>query len=100
VPDEEPAYPTVYAFAVERMKLDRRDALIAYLWSWLENQVMAAVKAVPLGQSAGQRILLFLGSKLEQIADEARVVSLSNFVPGLAMLSTRHETQYSRLFRS
>jgi urease accessory protein len=100
VPVEEPSYPTVYAFAVERMMLDRRDALIAYLWSWLENQVMAAVKAVPLGQTAGQRILLSLGNKLEQIADEAQVVSLSNFVPGLAMLSTRHETQYSRLFRS
>jgi urease accessory protein len=100
VPVEEPSYPTVYAFAVERMMLDRRDALIAYLWSWLENQVMAAVKAVPLGQTAGQRILLSLGSKLEQIADEAQVVSLSNFAPGLAVLSTRHETQYSRLFRS
>jgi urease accessory protein len=100
VPVEEPAYPTVYAFAVERMMLDRRDALIAYLWSWLENQVMAAVKAVPLGQTAGQRILLSLGNKLEQIADEAQLVSLSNFVPGLAMLSTRHEAQYSRLFRS
>jgi urease accessory protein len=100
VPVEEPAYPTAYAFAVERMKLDRREALIAYLWSWLENQVMAAVKAVPLGQAAGQRILLSLGSLLEAIADEAQVASFSNFAPGLAVLSARHETQYSRLFRS
>lgn len=100
VPLEEPAYPTVYAFAVERLKLDHHEALIAYLWSWLENQVMAAVKAVPLGQTAGQKMLLSLGDRLEQIADEAQVVSLSNFAPGLAMLSARHETQYSRLFRS
>jgi urease accessory protein len=100
VPVEEPAYPTAYAFAAGRMKLDRREALIAYLWSWLENQVMAAVKAVPLGQTAGQKILLSLGNRLEQIADEAQVVSLSNFAPGLAILSTHHETQYSRLFRS
>jgi urease accessory protein len=100
VPVEEPAYPTVYAFAAKWMRLDRREALIAYLWSWLENQVMAAVKAVPLGQTAGQKILFCLGNTLEQIADEAKVVSLSNFAPGLATLSARHETQYSRLFRS
>jgi len=100
VPLEEPAYPTVYAFAVEQLKLDPREALVAYLWSWLENQVMAAVKAIPLGQTAAQRILLSLGQRLEAIADAAPSALLSNFVPGLAMLSASHETQYSRLFRS
>lgn len=100
VPLEEPAYPTVYAFAAARLALDREEALLAYLWSWLENQVMAAVKAVPLGQSAAQKILLSLGGRLEAIADAAPSVSLGNFAPGLAMLSTLHETQYSRLFRS
>ena len=79
---------------------DAREALVAYLWSWLENQVMAAIKALPLGQTAGQRILLSLGSRLEAIAEEAASASLSNFTPGLATLSARHETQYSRLFRS
>jgi urease accessory protein len=100
VPLEEPAYPAAYAFAVQHLQLDPREALVAYLWSWLENQVMAALKAVPLGQTAGQRILLSLGGRLEAIADQAPSVWLSNFVPGLAMLSTQHETQYSRLFRS
>jgi urease accessory protein len=100
VPLEEPAYPAAYAFAVQRLKLDPREALLAYLWSWLENQVMAAVKAVPLGQTAAQRILLSLGSRLEDLAKEAQSVEPANFTPGLAMLSTRHETQYSRLFRS
>jgi urease accessory protein len=100
VPLEEPAYPAAYAFAVQRLKLDPREALLAYLWSWLENQVMAAVKAVPLGQTAAQRILLSLGSRLEDLAKEAQCVEPANFTPGLAMLSTRHETQYSRLFRS
>ena len=80
--------------------LDREEALVAYLWSWLENQVMAAVKAVPLGQTAAQKILLSLGERLEAIADAAPSALLSNFVPGLAMLSALHETQYSRLFRS
>jgi urease accessory protein len=100
VPLETPAYPTVYAFAVDRMQLDRREALIAYLWSWLENQVMAAVKAVPLGQTAGQKMLLALGARLSDIASKAETAEPANFAPGLAMLSARHETQYSRLFRS
>jgi urease accessory protein len=100
VPLEGPAYPAVYAFAVECMQLDRRAALIAYLWSWLENQVMAAVKAVPLGQTAGQKILLALGARLSDIARQAESAEPANFAPGLAVLSALHETQYSRLFRS
>jgi urease accessory protein len=97
---EEPSYPAAYAFAARRLEVDLREALVAYLWSWLENQVMAAIKAVPLGQTAGQKILFALGAKLEKIAEEAQAAPLSNFTPGLAMLSSRHETQYSRLFRS
>lgn len=100
LPLETPAYPASYAFAVERMQLDRREALLAYLWSWLENQVLAAVKAVPLGQTAGQKILLSLGSRLARIADAAQTAEPRNFAPGLAVLCARHETQYSRLFRS
>jgi urease accessory protein len=100
IPLDEPAYPAAYAFAVERLQLDPREALVAYLWSWLENQVMAAVKAVPLGQTAGQKMLLALGSRLDELAKRAETAEPLNFIPGLAVLSTRHETQYSRLFRS
>ena len=97
----EPAYPTAYAVAVRHWGIAPREAVIAYLWSWLENQVMAAVKAVPLGQTAGQKILLELGSRLECLADvQLEKESWSNLAPGLAYLSSRHETQYSRLFRS
>jgi len=88
---------------VRRLALDPREALVAYLWSWLENQVMAAVKAVPLGQTDGQRILLSLGNFLPSIAEKAKTLKeedMGNFVPGIAMLSSVHETQYSRLFRS
>ena len=100
VPDGEVAFPTAFALAVKSWSLDPRQALVAYLWSWLENQVMATIKAVPLGQSAGQRILLSLGARLEAIAVRAQTAEPLNFVPGLAMLSAKHETQYSRLFRS
>ena len=101
VPIHEPAYPSAYAVAVRHWTIEPREAAVAYLWSWLENQVMAAVKAVPLGQTAGQKILLSLGERLEAIADlSLPEESWSNFAPGLAVLSAKHETQYSRLFRS
>jgi urease accessory protein len=96
-----PGFPTAYALAVRHWKIDPSDAVLAYLWSWLENQVMAALKAVPLGQTAGQKILIELGSRLQDLAEtELPEDGWTNFAPGLAALSARHETQYSRLFRS
>ena len=98
---KDPAFPTAFALAVRNWDIDPKEAVIAYVWSWLENQVMAAVKAVPLGQTAGQKILLELGGRLEELARmEIPPQSWSNLAPGLAHLSCQHETQYSRLFRS
>jgi len=97
------SFPAAFAYAVARWGIDARAALIAYLWAWLENQVMAALKAVPLGQTDGQRILLRLGERLSDIAEQSAATTddeLGGFAPRLAMLSSRHETQYSRLFRS
>jgi urease accessory protein len=99
----EAAFPTAFALAVARWEIEPQSALLAYLWAWCENQVMAAVKSVPLGQTDGQRMLLALGSRLDGIAARAATLGdeeLGNFAPGLAILSSRHETQYSRLFRS
>jgi urease accessory protein len=79
------------------------EALAAWLWSWAENQVMAALKTVPLGQVAGQRILLELGQRIPSVVEHALSLGdeeLSNFAPGFAIACARHETQYSRLFRS
>jgi urease accessory protein len=73
------------------------------MWAWGENQVSAAMKLVPLGQSSGQRILVNLIGLLPAIADKALAIAddeLSNFSPALAIASSRHETQYTRLFRS
>ena len=103
VPLEEPSFPAAFAFAAKHWGIEPKAALQAYLWAWLENQVMAAVKAVPLGQTDGQRILLTLGDKIDGMVGKALKMKdeeLGNFVPGLAMLSAQHETQYSRLFRS
>lgn len=103
VPVEEPSFPAAFAYAAAQWKIEPEAALQAYLWAWLENQVMAAVKAVPLGQTDGQRILLSLGNRIEGLVKKAMQMKdedIGNFAPNLALLSARHETQYSRLFRS
>jgi urease accessory protein len=102
------SFPLAYACAASIWKIPATDSLLAYAWSWAENQVSAALKTVPLGQVAGQRLLLTLGERIPRAAEAAasRVdvpaaeVALSNFAPGLAIAGARHETQYSRLFRS
>lgn len=96
-------FPAAYAFAVRQIQTDHESALVGYAWSWLENQVMAALKAVPLGQTAGQVMLANLAAKLPAVTRRAMCLAddeLTNFAPGLAIASSRHETQYSRLFRS
>ena len=100
---EAPTFAAAFAFAAAKWGVPDADALVAYLWAWAENQVMAAVKAVPLGQTDGQRLLLALGDRLDDIAARAATLAddeLGGYAPGLAVLSSRHETQYSRLFRS
>jgi urease accessory protein len=106
----EPSLPCVWSAAAAAWRIEPRDAVTGYLWAWAENQVVVALKAVPLGQSAGQRILLAMGSRIAELADDVELGGgaacgaardlCSNFSPGLAILSSQHETQYSRLFRS
>ncbi len=103
---EAPAYPVVFAAITAAWALDETTLLSAYLWGWLENQVNAALKAVPLGQTDGQRILLNAGPAVDAVVQNA--FALAERSPGawatqclgLAIASSRHETQYSRLFRS
>ena len=100
---EAPCFPTVWSAAAAAWQIPADQALAAYLWAWAENQVMAAVKAVPLGQSAGQRLLATLGARIPALAEGALALpeaAWSNYTPGLAIASSRHETQYTRLFRS
>ncbi len=99
----EPSYPLVWSFAASAWAIPMEEAVAGYLWAWLENQVMAAVKLVPFGQTAGQRLLVALGRKLPACAAEALLISLEqtcNSMPAFAIASCCHETQYTRLFRS
>ena len=97
------SYPVAFAFAAGRTEAPVRDACLAFAFGWAENMAAAAVKAVPLGQSAGQRILGRLAAEIPPAVDRALALADDErqaFSPMLAVLSARHETQYSRLFRS
>jgi urease accessory protein len=96
------SYPVAWALAAADVDAVPRDALQAFAFGWAENMVQAAVRAVPLGQSAGQRILARLAHEIPTAVDVAltREDEPQSFSPMLAILSARHENQYSRLFRS
>lgn len=97
------AYPAAFAAACALLRVDREAGLTAYLWAWVENQVLVAVKSVPLGQQAGQRLLFALHASLVQavaIANELPDDQLGSAAVNFALASARHETQYSRLYRS
>jgi len=99
----EVSFPAAFACACVSWQVAPRDAVSGYLWSWAENQVMAALKTVPLGQTDGQRLLFEIGKRLAAVVERAASLGdddIGNFTPRLAILSSRHETQYSRLFRS
>lgn len=96
-------YPIAYALAASSTRASVRDCCLAFSFGWAENMVGAAVKSVPLGQSAGQRILARLADEIPGAVDYALALADSQrqaFSPMLAILSSQHETQYSRLFRS
>jgi urease accessory protein len=96
-------FPTALSAATVALKVPAESALLGMLFSWAENQVLACVKSVPLGQVSGQRLLLSLTEAIEAAAVTARTLAddeLSNWSPGLSLLSMQHEVQYSRLYRS
>ena len=99
----QPTYPISYALALSATDASARDGLMAFAFGWAENMVQSAIKSVPLGQSAGQRILARLAREIPAAVDHALALPPDErqaFAPMLAILSSRHETQYSRLFRS
>jgi urease accessory protein len=96
-------YPLAFALAASSGSATARDCMLAFAFGWAENMTQAAVKSVPLGQSAGQRILARLADEIPGAVDNATALGDDErqaFAPMLAILSARHEHQYSRLFRS
>lgn len=96
-------YPVAFALAASAGGAPVRDCLLSFAFGWAENMAQAAIKSVPLGQGAGQRILRRLAAEIPAAVDSAvalRDDERQAFTPMLAILSAQHETQYSRLFRS
>jgi urease accessory protein len=97
------AFPGAMACACVILDTPLEPSLHAFLFAWAENQVLGALKAVPLGQVAGQRMLFSLETPIIEAASHALGLAdddIGNWTPGLSLLSMRHETQYSRIFRS
>jgi urease accessory protein len=98
-----PTWPVAFALAAAQSGAPTRDVLLAFGFGWAENMVQAAMRSVPLGQSAAQRMLARLIDALPDAVQRAAAMGDDQrqaFTPMLAILSAQHETQYSRLFRS
>lgn len=97
------SFSTLFAMAASHYRINEADCLQGFVWSWLENQVQAAIKLVPLGQTQAQQLLVNLLPVIPPLCREADALTdeeIGNSLPRIAMASMQHETQYSRLFRS
>ncbi len=96
-------HAALFALAAAHSNVPAEDAAIAFLWTWAENQTIAAVKLLPLGQTAGQRMLEEIRQQIPAIVAAAGSLpdeSIGTATPLAIMASAWHETQYTRLFRS
>lgn len=97
------SFCTLFAYVCAHWAIDEQSALLGFGWAWLENQLSAAIKLVPLGQTQAQQLLLELQPLLARAVTESLLVNDSDIggnLPGISLASSLHETQYSRLFRS
>jgi urease accessory protein len=97
------AFPTAFGLSAAGLGLSEETTLTAFCFSWLETQVTAAMKLVPLGQTAGHKILSYCRGEIPDVVNTATNTSpedISSWAPMLGIVSARHENQYSRLFRS
>lgn len=96
-------YAIAFGIAAAHWQINIKAALLAYLHSWASNLMTAGVKLIPLGQTAGQELLLDLQPLISSVVSEILAVEddqLSCCSWGLSLASMQHETQYTRLFRS
>jgi urease accessory protein len=97
------AYPVVVAAACAGHGITLAPALDAFLHGVVSNLISAGVRLIPLGQTDGQRVLAGLETEIAQAAVRAGTIALDEIgtaAPRADIASMRHETQYTRLFRS
>ena len=100
---KQPSYVAMYSLAGVLWQIPLDELMHGYTWSWIENQIAAATKLVPLGQSQAQQALMILSECVEPTISCAKRVAdddIGSGLPGLSLASALHERQYSRLFRS
>ena len=97
------SFVCLFGLCAQQWSIPYRLTAMGFTWSWLENQVAAATKLVPLGQTQAQQLLVIFQAVLGEVIAVAEHISeeeIGGGLPALAIASALHETQYSRLFRS
>ena len=100
---DENSVVALYGWVARKLEIPEDWAVTGFLWSWLDNQITVAAKAVPLGQHVLQGVLMSLKPRILDCVIQSKSTKLDtafSTVPNLSILSAQHETQYSRLFRS
>ncbi len=97
------SFVVLFGWTAHYWQVPLNSALTGYVWSWLENQVAAATKLVPLGQTQAQQLISALQQHVPTCIEQAQALQdeeLGASLPALAIASSLHEVQYTRLFRS
>jgi len=97
------SFTSLFTVAAQHWGISPSDCVTGFCWAWLENQVAAATKLVPLGQTQAQQLLGRLQALIPSVFEAANATAVDDIgasLPALAIASSLHETQYSRLFRS
>ncbi|GAA0830354.1 MULTISPECIES: urease accessory protein UreF [Marinomonas] len=100
---EDISFVTLFAVTATHWSINLELAALGFTWSWLENQIAAATKLVPLGQTQAQELLGELQPVISDAIRSSLIInedSVGAGLPAIAIASAQHETQYSRLFRS
>ncbi|MFT2092863.1 urease accessory protein UreF [Paraglaciecola sp. 2405UD69-4] len=103
ITQKEISFVSAFALGAYLFDLDMRSAQSGFCWAYIDNQVAAATKLVPLGQTQAQNLLFAITEQVEQAIEQANQLDdqdIGASLPRLAMASAWHETQYTRLFRS
>ena len=101
--DEDTVYPVAVAVACAAHGISAEDGLHGYFHAFMSNLVSAAVRLIPLGQTDGQKAIASLETTVAEAAEQAMTIPLDDIgsvAPLIDLASMRHETQYTRLFRS
>ena len=93
-------YPIASAQLTAAHDIPVRDALLAYLHAGIANQISAAIRLIPLGQSAGLRVLKALEPAIGATVEQSARLELGTASWAADIAGQNHETQYTRLFRT